>query len=207
MLVSTSFLSSKNPPRDLKLLNETDTDYIHVDVMDGKFVSHKTMPFREMRNIYKYTSKRLDVHLMVLDPIKAIKKYARMNAEYITIHVEAHQVKESLLLIKSFEIKAGLALCPDTPVLDLIPYLPLVDQILIMSVKPGEGGQEFMKEVVDKVEEVKTLLKEYQIHPIVSIDGGINHHTVSYCQDCDMVVSGSYVILSDDFQERINCLR
>ena len=89
MLISTSFLSSMNPARDLKLLNETDTDYIHVDVMDGIFVPGRTMPFKEMRKIYKYTSKRLDVHLMVEDASKLITKYANLNAEYITIHVES----------------------------------------------------------------------------------------------------------------------
>lgn len=207
MLVSTSFLSSKNPPRDLRLLNETDTDYIHVDVMDGKFVPNKTMPFREMKNIYKYTSKRLDVHLMVVDTLEYIKKYASINSEYITIHVEGNHVKESLLLIKSFGIKAGLALSSNTPALDLVPYLPLVDQILIMSVEPGKGGQEFIKEIVNKIKEVRVLLKEYKIHPIISIDGGINEDTISYCKDCDMVVSGSYILQDDHFQERINRLR
>ena len=111
MLVSTSFLSSNNIPRDLKKLNETDTDYIHVDVMDGKFVPNKTMPFSEMKNIYKYTSKRLDVHLMVNDPTKYINDYATLNTEYITIHEEIDvDIIEMLKLIKSYGIKCGLAI-------------------------------------------------------------------------------------------------
>ena len=88
MMVSASFLSSSNVPLDLKKLNETDVDFIHVDVMDGKFVSNKTMPFSEMKNIYKYTDKRLDVHLMVGNPKKYIPLYAELNTEYITFHVE-----------------------------------------------------------------------------------------------------------------------
>lgn len=104
MLISTSFLSSKNIPKDLIKLNETNTDYIHVDVMDGKFVKNKTMPFKEMKNIYRYTSKRLDVHLMVNNPKKYIKEYASLNTEYITFHIETEDVLKNLELIKKYGI-------------------------------------------------------------------------------------------------------
>ncbi len=207
MLISVSFLSSKNPPKDIKKLNETDVDYIHVDIMDGKFVKNKTMPFREMKNIDKYTSKRLDVHLMVENAYHYIKDYASLNSEYITIHVESDNVKENLLEIKNYGIKAGIAINPTTSIKEIVPYLPLVDQILIMSVEPGEGGQAFIKESIDKIKEVKVLLKEYKINPVINIDGGINDQTIKYCRDCDIIVSGSFIIKSDDFQERINKLR
>ena len=151
MLISTSFLSSMNPARDLKLLNETDTDYIHVDVMDGIFVPGRTMPFKEMRKIYKYTSKRLDVHLMVEDASKLITKYANLNAEYITIHVESENVEQNLKLIKKYAIKAGIAINPETKVKELVPYLPLVDLILVMSVEPGKGGQAFLPKTKNKI--------------------------------------------------------
>ena len=127
MLVSTSFLSSKDIPKDLVLLNKTDTDYIHLDIMDGKFVTNKTMPFREMKNIYKYTHKRLDVHLMVKNPSKLIEKYATLNTEYIVIHIETTDVEANLLKIKSYGIKCGLAIKPDTKVSELLPYLPLTE--------------------------------------------------------------------------------
>ena len=91
MLISTSFLSSKNLIHDLVELDKTDTDYIHVDIMDGKFVKKKTMPFKEMRNIYKYTNKRLDVHLMVKNPKKYIEDYASLNTEYISFHIESDE--------------------------------------------------------------------------------------------------------------------
>ena len=101
MKISASFLSCKNPAVDLKKLNDTDVDFIHVDVMDGRFVKKKTMPFREMRNIYKYTDKRLDVHLMVKNPDKYIPLYAELNTEYITIHVEIGQdIDKMIKLIK-----------------------------------------------------------------------------------------------------------
>lgn len=208
MLVSTSFLSSNNIPRDLKKLNETDTDYIHVDVMDGKFVPNKTMPFSEMKNIYKYTSKRLDVHLMVNDPMKYINDYATLNTEYITIHEEIDvDIIEMLKFIKSYGIKCGLAIKPDTLVSDLVPYLPLLDLVLVMSVEPGAGGQKFIMESEDKIKEVKTLIDTYNLSTKISVDGGINSETKNYCSLCDILVSGSYIVNSLDFSKQIDSLR
>ena len=147
MKVSASFLSSKNPAEDLRKLDNTDVDYIHVDIMDGKFVPNKTMPFSEMKNIYKYTTKRLDVHLMVEDPKKYIPLYAELNTEYITFHVEIDEdIMECLELIKKYSIKAGLSIKPNTKVSELVPYLPYIDMILIMSVEPGAGGQSFIED-------------------------------------------------------------
>lgn len=208
MLISTSFLSSKDLIHDLRKLDQTDTDYIHMDVMDGKFVKNKTMPFKEMKNIYKYTSKRLDIHLMVKNPNKYILNYASLNTEYITIHLELNEdIEKSLKLIKNCGIKCGLAIKKDTEVKELLPYLPLLDIILVMSVEPGFGGQEFIKETEDKIKELRVLLKEYQSSAKISVDGGINNITKEYCKECDILVSGSYVINSNDFQKQINKLR
>ncbi len=208
MLISTSFLSSKNIPKDLLKLNETSTDYIHVDVMDGKFVKNKTMPFKEMKNIYKYTSKRLDVHLMVKNPKKYIDNYSTLNTEYITIHLElAENIDRYLTQIKNYGIKCGLAINPDTKVNELVPYLPLLDMILIMSVEPGKGGQEFIEETENKIKEIRILLNEYQSNVKISVDGGINNNTKKFCSESDIIVSGSYIINSDNFEEKINSLR
>ena len=208
MKISATFLSSSNIPADLKKLNDTDVDYIHVDVMDGKFVPNKTMPFRGMRNIYKYTDKRLDVHLMVDDPRKYIPLYAELNTEYITFHVEVMEhVEECLEMIKSYGIKAGLALKPATPVKSLVPYLPLLDLILVMSVEPGKGGQEFIASSGSKIEEVRALLDSYQSKAVINVDGGINNETKDKCQKCDILTSGSYIINSESFQQRIDSLR
>ncbi len=207
MLISTSFLSSINPAKDLKKLNDTDTDFIHVDVMDGIFVSGRTMPFKEMKKIYKYTSKRLDVHLMVEEPSKLIKKYASLNAEYITIHVESEKVEENLKLIKNYAIKSGIAINPETKVSELVPYLPLVDMILVMSVEPGKGGQAFIPKTKTKIKEITKLLKEYKSDAIISVDGGINNETKANCVGADVLVAGTYIISDNDFQERINKLR
>lgn len=209
MKTSISFLSSNNPPRDLKLLNDTDTDFIHLDIMDGKFVRNKTMPFREMKNIYKYTNKRLDVHLMVSEPEKYIENYSTLNTEYITIHLEIiGDINKYIQMIKSYGIKAGIAIKPNTNVRDIVPYLPYIDLILVMSVEPGEGGQEFISGSDDKIREIRKLLEEYNINDVVvSVDGGVNDKTIEYCRDCDIVVSGSYIINSDNFQEKIDTLR
>lgn len=207
MLISTSFLSSINPAKDLKKLNDTDTDFIHVDVMDGIFVQGRTMPFKEMKKIYKYTSKRLDVHLMVEEPSKLIKKYATLNAEYITIHVESENVENNLNLIRNYAIKSGIAINPETKVSELVPYLPLVDMILVMSVEPGKGGQAFLPKTKAKIKEITKLLKEYKSKALISVDGGINNETKANCEGADVLVAGTYIISDTDFQERINKLR
>ena len=208
MKVSASFLSSKNIPGDLKKLNETDVDYIHVDIMDGKFVKNKTMPFREMRHIYQYTSKRLDVHLMVEDPSKYIPLYAELNTEFIAIHVEiTEDIVKDLELIRSYSIQSGLAINPDTPVKNLVPYLPYIDYILVMSVVPGRGGQSFIVETKEKIEEIHRLLESYNMKKIINVDGGVNNLTKEYCRGADIVTAGSYILNSDNFQEKVSSLR
>ena len=208
MKVSASFLSSKNIPQDLIKLNETDVDYIHLDIMDGKFVPHKSLPFSEMKHIHEFTSKRLDVHLMVENPSKYIPLYSELNTEYITIHEEIDEdIIEDLNMIKKYSIKCGMAIKPNTKVSRLVPYLPYLDLILIMSVEPGAGGQEFIKESEDKLKEVRDLLSSYKMTPIVSVDGGVNDKTITLCSDANMVVSGSYITNSNNFQEKISSLR
>ena len=208
MKVSVSFLSSKNIPMDLVKLNNTDVDYIHVDIMDGKFVPNKTMPFSEMKHISEYTSKRLDVHLMVANPSKYIPLYAELNTEYITFHVEVDEdIEANLQLIKSYSIKCGLSIKPDTKVSSLVPYLPYLDYILVMSVEPGMGGQKFIEKSEAKINEVRALLDSYGVEAVISVDGGVTDKTIDSCKNCDIVVSGSYVINSDNFQEKISSLR
>lgn len=208
MKISASFLKSKNIPEDLKKLNDTDVDFIHVDIMDGKFVKNKTMPFREMRHIYEYTSKRLDVHLMVENPSEYIPLYAELNTEFITIHVEIdEEIEKDLQLIKDYSIKCGLAINPDTKVSEIIPYLPYLDLILVMSVVPGQGGQEFIKETETKLKEVRALLDSYNIKAEINVDGGLNDKTKEMCNAATILTAGSYITNSENFQEKISSLR
>lgn len=206
--ISASFLSSKNIPVDLVKLNETDVDFIHVDVMDGKFVKNKTMPFSEMKNIYKYTSKRLEVHLMVENPSKYIPLYAELNTECIMFHVEVEEdILKDLELIKSFSIKCGLVINPDTKVNELIPYLPYLDQVLVMSVYPGKGGQEFIPSTCEKIKELKELIKSYNLNILIDVDGGICDSILDKVEDADILTAGNYIISSDNYQEKITSLR
>lgn len=206
--ISASFLSSKNIPSDLIKLNATDVDFIHIDVMDGKFVKNKTMPFSEMKNIYKYTNKRLEVHLMVDDPSKYIPLYAELNTECIMFHIESSEdIIKNLELIKSFSIKCGLAINPDTKINELIPYLPYLDQILVMSVYPGEGGQEFILESENRIKELKELISSYNLNILIDVDGGINDSVLDKVVDADILTAGSYIINSSNYQEKITSLR
>lgn len=207
MLISTSFLSSNNVAKDIKKLNDTNADFIHVDVMDGKFVENKTMPFSEMKNIYKYTSKRLDIHLMVKNAKRYILDYATLNTEYMSIHIESDDVSNNLELIRNCGIRSGLAINPNTDIKELVPYLPLLDIVIIMSVEPGKGGQKFIIETKEKIKELKDLISEYKLNILISVDGGINNETKELCSDADILVAGSYILSGNDYQKQIDSLR
>lgn len=209
-MISASFLTSKDIPKTLAELNDTDVDFIHVDVMDGKYVENKSLPFKEMRHIYKFTNKRLDVHLMVESPSKYISDYASLNTEYITIHLDTiENTLSNLKQIKSYGIKTGIALNPDDKVEALIPYLPYIDLILVMGVIPGKGGQKFIDKTIDKLKELKVLKKEYKDFKFkISVDGGVNNIVVKKIYNLtDIIVSGNYITSSIDFQKQINSLR
>ena len=206
MKVSASFLSSKDVLKDIVKLNETDVDFIHLDILDGKFAPNRSLPFSELKHIYKYTDKRLDVHLMVTKPSKYIPLYASLNTQYMVFHLEVDEdIEEDLKLIKKYSIKAGLAIKPE--VNELLPYLPYLDIILVMSVEPGFGGQEFLEETEKKLNELRDLLDTYKIDAVISVDGGVNDKSRKYCDKADIVVSGSYIVGSEDFQEKITSLR
>lgn len=205
--VSVSFLSSKNKEEDLIKLGATDTDYIHVDVMDGKFVKNKNLPFKLLNRLSYTVLKRLDVHLMVNKPSKFIEEYATLNSEYITIHVELPKevIDSSIELIKSYGIKCGLAIKPNTDINLLKDYLDRIDLILVMSVEPGSGGQEFISKTPNRIAKIKELIGKKKI--AINVDGGINDKTVKYLDKANIVVSGSYVVNSDSFMDAIKSLR
>lgn len=209
-MISASFLTSKDIPLTLTKLNDTDVDFIHVDVMDGKYVETKSLPFKEMRHIYKFTDKRLDVHLMVEEPSKYISDYASLNTEYISIHLDTiEDTLTNLKLIKSYGIKAGIVLNPTDEVSSLIPYLPYIDLILVMGVIPGKGGQKFIDKTINKLKELKVLKKEYKDFSFkISVDGGVNDVVSKKISKLtDIIVSGSYITNSQDYQKQINSLR
>lgn len=207
MKISVSYLSSKNFKEDLRKLNITNADFIHVDVMDGHFVRNKSLSFKKIKDISAYTNKRLDVHLMVKKPLKFIDNYASLNTEFITIHVETKNIDKSLDLIEAYGIRKGLAIKPETDIEALIPYLDRIDLILVMSVNPGKGGQVFIEDTISKVKELRKLLDEKNKKILISVDGGINDEVSKKLKGADILVSGSYITSSDDFQYQIYKLR
>lgn len=212
MKVGVSFINSDyDLETTISKINESDADYIHVDMMDGMFVENKNFTVPELKKMFKNTTKPLDVHLMVCSPNKYIKDFVKMkNIEYLTIHYESHRRPIDVInQIRHNKIKVGIAINPETKVSHIIPLLNHVDQVLIMSVKPGKGGQQFMEDVLYKVETLKDLREENGYHYLINIDGGINNETALKAKEAgvDMVVSGSYVCKSDNYNERINSLR
>lgn len=205
MKVAVSFLTSSDIRNDLLKLDETYAEYIHVDVMDGKFVPKVNESYEDLKALD--LKKKLDVHLMVETPLSYIEKYAKLNTEYITIHHEISEDVFSLLdNIKSLGIKCGISINPDTDTAVLKNYLDKVDLILIMSVVPGKGGQKFIESTTNKISEVRKMIDEVNRDIIICVDGGINNETIGKVGDADIVVSGSYVLNSDDYQEKIESL-
>ena len=206
MKVSTSILSIQDDVvSNLKKLNETDTDYIHLDVMDGKFVPRKTEDYTALKS---YLFKPLDIHLMVEDVPSYLEHYACLKPDYITFHVEVNTKIEKLIhMIREKNIKVGISLNPDTPVSFLIPYLDEIDLVLVMSVEPGAGGQRFMESACDKIRFLDRLRKERNYSYVIEVDGGINHETKKQCEGADILVAGSFITNCDDYQKQIDMLR
>lgn len=183
---------------------EPDSDYIHVDVMDGKFVPPTTAP--KIKTIKSELPK--DVHLMVMHPIKEgfIDAYADAGASIITIHVECgDDISKAFKLIRSKGIKVGVAINPATPLDVLVPYFNDVDMVLVMSVDPGYAGQEFIPGVLAKIEKLRRLKPDLDIE----IDGGINNETVKQAikAGANVIVAGSYIFGQKDRKEAIKNLR
>lgn len=211
MKVAVSYLSSKYKEAEtIKLIDNSTADYIHVDLMDGKFVENKNFTISSVTKLLSNTKKKLDIHLMTLKPEKYFEDLAMLNTEYITFHVEAAKnVKDTIEKINMLGLKAGLSINPKTDLELIKEYLPLIDQVLVMSVHPGKGGQEFISEVVDKIDELIKLKEDNNYNYIISVDGGINSESINELKDknIDMVVSGSYICHSDNFDQQINNLK
>ena len=208
MKISTSILSVKdNLKFAIDKLNNTNTDYIHLDIMDGMFVSNTTWHVFDLLPSLQDNHKPLDIHLMVNDVKKYIDEFKILNPAYITFHFEAiDDVMDVINYIKNIGIKVGLAIKPSTQVEEIYEYLPFIDLVLVMSVNPGMGGQQFMLPSIDKI----NLLKEYRLNNnlnyLINVDGGINNNTIKLVRNADIAVSGSY-ITNNDYNESINILK
>ena len=203
--ISTSILATSNRIESIQKLNNTNTDYIHIDTMDGIFVPNKQMPIEEILDLEKYSKKPLDIHLMVENPEEYINKLVNKNIEYITIHEEINQNKKNILnKIKSLGYKAGLSIKPNTPIESLNEYLDKLDLILIMSVEPGFGGQQFIPKTLNKAK----LLKEKNPNITIQMDGGIKDTNINEIKKyVDIAVVGSYITNNNNYNEAINNLK
>ncbi len=209
MKVSVSILSSKIKASDIvKKLDETECDYIHVDIMDGKFVDNKTWTFGEIKDIIKYSRKKLDVHLMVEKQEKFIDDYVLLNTDRITFHYEAvKDIKKMIEYVKNYGLRVGLAISPDTDPKVVFPYLKDLDQVLVMSVYPGRSGQSFIEESVNKIKTIKNEIIKEDVKCEVSVDGGINYENAVKCVNAgvDILVSATY--LHQDLLNNIHSLK
>lgn len=208
MKISASFLSIKdNLKENIEILDKTNIDYLHLDIMDGEFVNNKTYSIDEIKNLLSNTNKAKDVHLMVSDVVKYINEFKTLNPEFITFHLEAtNNPNEIISYLKQMNIRVGISIKPNTSVDTILSYLNDIDLILIMSVEPGLGGQEFIKDVVSKIDYLKKLKKEKNYNYVIEVDGGINDQTINYCQNADIVVVGSYITNSDNYQTQVDKL-
>ena len=210
--IAPSILSADyvNFERDIKKLERSGADIIHIDVMDGCFVPNITFGMGLVKYIRKITTLPLDCHLMIVSPDKYIERFAEAGADYITVHYEASRnLRKDLRKIKQLGVKPGLSLNPDTPVKKILPYLGLVDLALVMSVFPGFGGQKFIMESIDKIMELKEFAQKKKLKYKVEVDGGVNEETAPLINaaGADILVAGAAVFSAKDQKKIIKNLR
>lgn len=210
IIIAPSILTASfsNLESTIKELEEAGADYLHLDIMDGSFVPQITFGSKIVSDIKKITSLPLDVHLMIVSPEKHIDDFAKAGADIISVHYEGNiHLHKLIMQIKSHNVKAGIVLNPHTRVDVIEPLIDDIDNVLIMSVNPGFGGQKFITNSIKKIEETKKLIGQREI--IISVDGGINLNT---CSDvikagANLLVAGSAIIDSKNKKETIKQLR
>ena len=193
---------------EVKALEKAGADLIHLDVMDGHFVPNLTFGPMLVKAIRPYTTLPFDVHLMMTNPAPFIAEFARAGADMITVHLESDaDIADLIALIKKEKKKAGISIRPKTSVSKLLPYLPMIDLVLVMSVEPGFGGQPFIKHSLEKIVELKALIGRKNVQ--ISVDGGINDITAPACilAGADILVAGSYVFKHKPYERQIRQLK
>jgi ribulose-phosphate 3-epimerase len=196
-LIAPSILAADfaNLQRDIELINQSDADWIHVDIMDGLFVPNISFGFPVVEAVNKYATKPLDVHLMIVDPDRYLKNFADAGAANITVHIEAcTHLHRTVQAIKELGCKAGVALNPHTPVALLEDIINDVDMVLVMSVNPGFGGQKFINNTYKKIEQVKSMCATLNPDLYIEVDGGVNLQNTA-----QLVASGANALVAGNF--------
>ena len=202
-LIAPSVLAADfaNLQRDSEMLNKSEADWFHIDIMDGVFVPNISFGMPVLKAIAKHATKPLDVHLMIVNPDQYIETFAELGSAVLTVHYEAcDHLHRTLQKIKSCGMKAGVALNPHTPITVLESIIKDVDVICLMSVNPGFGGQSFIEETYTKVRTLKTLIQEKESATLIEIDGGVTNKNAKQLIDAgaDVLVAGSYVFGAED---------
>ena len=209
--ISPSILggSFANMQDTVKLIDQSKAEYIHFDVMDGDFVPNLTFGPQFISNVRQYSKKIFDVHLMINRVGKFLDDYVKAGSDIITFHLEIDEnIKELISKIKTNNIKCGIAIKPATPWEDLKPYLNDIDQIIIMTVEPGFGGQKFMEDQLLKIEQLKNYISQNQLHVDLEVDGGVNYEIGQKCVDAgaNILVAGSFLFKQENLMQASNQL-
>ena len=206
-LLSVDFLNLKE---ELDHLEKANVDGLHFDVMDGKFVPNISIGIPLLDAVRSYSKLPIDVHLMIEQPENYIHLFAEHGADMISVHVEATpHIHRAIEEIKLHKKKAGVVINPGTPVESILPVLSIVDYVLVMTVNPGFGGQSFIDQCINKIEQLNQIKHENNLTFDIEVDGGINDSTSKYCveQGETMLVTGSYFFKQDDYAKVTNALK
>ena len=211
-LIAPSVLAADfaNLQRDVEMINSSDADWFHIDIMDGVFVPNISFGMPVLRDISKHATKTIDVHLMIVDPDRYISTFKNLGADILTVHYEAcTHLHRTLQAIKSEGMKAGVALNPHTSISILEDTIQDIDLVCLMSVNPGFGGQSFIENTYDKVIALKELITRKGANTIIEIDGGVTNKNAKQLADAgaDVLVAGSYVFKSENPTKTITDLK
>ena len=211
-IIAPSILAADfaNLQKEVEMLNQSDADWIHVDIMDGAFVPNISFGIPVTEAIHRYAKKPLDVHLMIERPENYLEAFKKAGAEIISVHYEAcPHLHRTLQQIKELGCKAGVALNPHTPVSLLSDVITEIDMVCIMSVNPGFGGQKFIENTYQKVQELKSLIKAKSAQTLIEIDGGVSTGNAArlLSSGADIFVAGSFVFSAEDALRTITSLK